>query len=395
MLADRVRNIKPSATLALAAEATRLKNMGHDMVNLAIGEPEGNPPPWIIESVQQALEHDSSCHKYTHVNGLISLRQAIAEDIQNRYHVTYDPSNEIIVGVGAKQVIYHAFMATLNPGDEVIIPTPYWVSYPEMVELAGGKAVYVSAQLKPKQLEEAITPQTKWIILNSPANPTGFTLSHTTLQGMLPVLEKNPHVYILCDDIYQDLIYDNQSFESLLTLAPSTWRNRFLMINGVSKAFAMTGWRIGYGCGSKDIIQAINLIQSQSSSNATTIAQIAAEAALKGPKDFLNTWRAHYQKRRDMCQHTLRELGMDCPGGQGAFYIFASCASWLGRTTPQGQLLKTDVDVAEYLLYQHHVVVVPGTSFGGEGFIRISYATSDDILAKGLQRIQNALQACQ
>lgn len=395
MLAERLQHIQPSATLALAAEASSMRALGHDIISLALGEPDGNPPQWVLDAVQQALDKGGACHKYTPVEGMLSLRQAIADDVKRSYNLDYNPKKEIIVGVGAKQVIYHALMATLNPGDEVIVPAPYWVSYPDMVQLAGGRAVHIPANLQPDVLEAAITPRTRWLILNSPSNPTGAMLDKNTLEGILPVLAKHPHVCILCDDIYQDLIYDGKSFESLAVLAPAEWKDRFLIVNGVSKSFAMTGWRVGYGCGPCELIQAMILIQSQSSSNTATIAQMAAEAAIKGSRDFLNDWRVQYQRRRDLCRKVLDRLGMDCPGGEGAFYLFASCHKWLGKRTPQGDVLQTDVDVARYLLHQHHLVLVPGVSFGAPGFLRLSYATSSDILTKGLGRLEKAYDACQ
>lgn len=392
MLADRLQDIHPSATLMLAAEAARLKAEGHDVISLALGEPDGDPPKWVVEAAHEALKQGGMCHKYTPVTGLLSLRQAVADDIQRVYGIAYDPKTEIVVGVGAKQVIFNTLMATLNPGDEVIIPAPYWVSYPEMVELMGGKAVYIPARVPPEILEAAIKPHTRWLILNSPSNPTGAVLSKSTLEAILPVLERHPHVGVLCDDIYQDLIYDGQTFVGLSMLAPSEWRDRFVLVNGVSKTFAMTGWRIGYGCGSKEIMQAVSLIQSQSSSNATTLAQMAAEATLRGPRTFLNKWRNTYQERRDMCRQALQDMNMDFDGGEGAFYLFASCQRWIGQRTSQGNLLQNDDDVVHYLLHQYHVAVVPGEAFGGPGFIRLSYAIDNASLLKALARMKKAYE---
>lgn len=390
MLAERLKNIHPSATLVLAAEAARLKAEGHDVVSLALGEPDGNPPEWVVDAAHEALHQGGACHKYTPVAGMLSLRQAIADDVKRAYGIFYDAKQEIVVGVGAKQVIFNALMATLNPNDEVIIPSPYWVSYPEMVQLVGGKAVCISACDLAKNLEAAITPRTRWLILNSPSNPTGAVLSKEQLESLIQVLERHPHVHVLCDDIYQDLIYDGRSFLGLPMVAPASWRDRFVIVNGVSKAFAMTGWRIGYACGAKNIIQGIVMIQSQSSSNATTLSQMAAEAALRGSRDFLNGWRESYQKRRNICAQALQDMNMPFEGGHGAFYLLASCENWLGKRTTQGQLLSSDDDVAQYLLHQHLVAVVPGAAFGAPGFVRFSYATDDALLVKALDRMKKA-----
>lgn len=393
MLSKRLQHTNPSATLAIAAEAAKLKGQGHNVISLALGEPAGVPPTWVTSKVIESLNQPAT-HRYTPVNGLPSLRKAIAEDTKLVYGIQYNPQN-VLVGVGAKQIIFHAMMATLNPGDEVIIPAPYWVSYPEIVSLMEAKSVYINWHLNPEELEKAITPKTRWLIINSPCNPTGVVLSKNQIESILPILEKYPHVSILCDDIYHELVYDDAKFHSIAAIAPASWKDRFLIVNGVSKTFAMTGWRIGYGCGPSWLIEGMELIQSQSSSNPTTVSQIAAEAAICGPKDFLHEWRASYQKKRDICKSVLDKINLPYSGGQGAFYLLVDCASWIGKTTPQGELIESDIDVANFLLNNYYVVVVPGSAFGAPNCIRISYVTDDAQLREAMQRFEKAYQACQ
>jgi aspartate aminotransferase len=338
--------------------------------------------------------------KYTPVGGTAALKKAICEKFKRENNIEYQP-NQIIVGAGGKQVIFNAFLATLNKGDEVIIPAPYWVSYPDITAFADGTPIYVECgqeqgfKMTPEQLEAAITPRTKWLILNSPSNPTGAAYSEAEIKALGDVLLRHPHVYVLSDDIYEHLVYDGFRFVTLLTVVPALY-DRVLTVNGVSKAYSMTGWRIGYAAGPKALITAMADIQSQSTSNPCSISQAAAVAALNGDQQFLDGWRDAFRTRRNTVHAALNAIdGLSCELPEGAFYLFPNCQDLLGSTTPQGQKINTDLDFCAYLLEHALVAAVPGSAFGLDGYFRISYATSDAALKKACDRIREACTALQ
>jgi aspartate aminotransferase len=336
--------------------------------------------------------------KYTAVDGIPELKKAVAAKFKRENRLDYAP-NQISVGVGAKHVIYNALMSTIDPGDEVIIPAPYWVSYPDMVELAEGTPVIVSAspkngfKLKPVELERAITPKTKWLIFNSPSNPTGAAYTRDELKAIAAVLVRKPHVWVLADDIYEHLVYDGFEFHTIAEVEPALY-DRTLTVNGVSKSYAMTGWRIGFAGGPANLIKAMGTIQSQSTSNPTSISQYAAVEALNGPQDFLPKWAKVFQERRDLVVAMLNQAkGLECHRPEGAFYVYPSCAGVIGKATPKGKAIKTSEDFAAYLLEDVGVAVVHGTAFGLDPFFRISYATSTEALKEACTRIQRACGA--
>jgi aspartate aminotransferase len=395
-LADRVNWIKPSPTLAMTAKAIALKAQGKDIISLSVGEPDYDTPQWIKDAAFQAMTDGQT--KYTSVGGTPILKQAIVDKLKRDNDFTYD-LDQIVVGTGGKQVIFNGLMATLNPGDEVIIPAPYWVSYPDIVSLFEGIPVFIDCpidhefKLQPSQLAASITPKTKWLILNSPSNPTGCVYSKDELLTLAEVLRANPHVNILTDDIYEYLLYDGSSFVNILNVAPDLY-DRTLVINGVSKAYSMTGWRIGYGAGPKHLIKAMTDLQSQSTSNPSSISQAAAVAAINGPYDFLNEWRASFIKRRDF---VLNELA-DVPELQfikpsGAFYLYIGCKGVIGKVTTSDKIIQTDNDFCTYLLEDHGVAAVSGDGFGLSPYFRISYATSQENLEKACERIKAAVTA--
>lgn len=393
LLASRLKKVKPSATLALTAKALELKAAGKDVIGLSVGEPDFNTPKHICDAAKAAMDNGQT--RYTNVMGTPELRQAIADKFKRDNNLDYDIS-QIIVGTGGKQVLFNAFMATLNDGDEVIIPSPYWVSYPDMVELAGGTSVIVegleenSFKLKAKDLEAAITDKTKWLILNSPSNPTGCAYSRAEMQEITDVLKKYPHVYILSDDIYEHLVYDDFEFVTAAEVEPEL-KDRTLTMNGVSKSYAMTGWRIGYAAGPVDIIKAMSKIQGQSTSNASSISQAAALAALNGDQKFLKDWVNSFKSRRDIVVNMLNEAdGIEAIVPEGAFYVFASCKGTIGKFTPEGVEIKTDEDFATYLLESKSVVTVHGEAFGMSPYFRVSYALSEDVLIDAMNRIKEA-----
>jgi aspartate aminotransferase len=395
-LSNIIQTIQPSPTLALTAKANALKAEGKDILNFAGGEPDFPTPSWICERATQAMDEGKT--RYTPASGTTSLKKAVIEKFKRENNLIYD-MNEVTIGNGAKQLIYNAFMVSLNPHDEVIIPAPYWVSYPDMVRLAGGMPVIVDCLendhflLSPESLEKAITPQTKWVILNSPSNPTGSVYGKEHLKALSDVLEKYSHVHVMSDDIYEHLIYDGCAFFTLPMVAPHL-KKRTLVINGVSKAYAMTGWRIGYACGDEELIKAMNILQSQSTSNACSIAQEAAEEALNGPQDFLNDWRASYTRRRDMLVHGINTIsGLSIVNPKGAFYGYMNVSELIGQVTPQGVTLEDDNSVAEYFIEAAGVVGVPGSAFGLAPYVRLSYAVSDAIIKDGLKRIEKAVMA--
>lgn len=392
-IASRLSRIKPSPTIAVTNKAAELKAQGLDIIGLGAGEPDFDTPDTIKASAISAIEKGAT--KYTAVDGTAELKKAICAKFSRENGVTYQP-NQITVGTGAKQVLYNAMMATLNIGDEVIIPAPYWVSYPDIVELAEGVPVCVECtadngfKLQPEQLEAAITPKTKWVILNSPSNPTGAAYSRAEMKALTDVLLKHPHVYVLADDIYEHIVYDGFNFVTPVQVEPQL-QDRVLTLNGVSKSYAMTGWRIGYAGGPVALIKAIAVLQSQSTSNPCSISQAAAVEALNGPQDFLRPRAEAFRIRRDLVVNALNAIpGLSCNLPEGAFYVFPSCQGLLGKKTPAGKVLENSNDVAAYLLSDALVAVVPGIAFGAEGFFRISYATSDSVLVEACKRIKDA-----
>ncbi len=393
IIADRLGRIKPSPTIAVTTRAAELKAAGKDVIGLGAGEPDFNTPDFVIEGAYAAMKRGET--RYTAVDGTPALKDAIIAKFKRDNNLTYDRS-QITVGTGGKQVLYNALMATVNPGDEVIIPAPYWVSYPDMTILAEGTPVFVACseasgfKLQPDQLEAAITPKTKWLILNSPSNPTGAAYSYDELKALTDVLVKYPHVYVMTDDIYEHLVYDGFKFFTPAQVEPKLY-DRVLTCNGASKAYAMTGWRIGYAAGPKDIIKAMGAIQSHSTSNPSSVSQAAALVALNGDQSFLNDWRDVYKARRDMVVDFLNAAeGVTCQTPEGAFYVYPSCAGCIGKTTPEGKVIKTDADFATYLLESVGVAVVHGEAFGLSPYFRISYATSTENLKEACSRIQKA-----
>ncbi len=392
-VADKLKRIKPSPTLAISAKAKELKAAGRDILELSAGEPDFNTPAWVCDAAYEAAKAGET--KYTAVDGTPKLKAAIIEKFKRDNGITYAPT-EITVGTGGKQVLYNALMATLNPGDEVIIPAPYWVSYPDMTILAEGTPVIVECteaegfKLTASKLEAAITPKTKWLILNSPSNPTGATYSPEELKALTDVLMKHPHVMIMSDDIYECLVYGDTKFTTPVQIEPAL-KDRTLTVNGVSKSHAMTGWRIGYAGGPAWMIKAMGMLQSQSTSNPSSISQAAAVAALNGDQSFLNDWRSAYVKRRDMVVSALNDIdGITSLNPTGAFYVFANCGSFIGSKRPDGTEIKTDEDFVNFLLEDQGVACVHGGAFGLSPFFRISYATSDAVLEDACKRIATA-----
>jgi aspartate aminotransferase len=392
-IAKRLEKIKPSATLALAAKAQELKAQGKDVISFAVGEPDFDTPDFIKAAAKAAIDKGQT--KYTPVPGTPELRKAVCDKFKRENGLTYSPE-QIIVSTGGKQVLYNAFMATLNPGDEVVIAAPYWLSYPDMVTLCEGKPVIVNTtqesgfRMTPADLEKAITPKTKWVIINSPSNPTGAAYTREQIKALGEVILKHPHVWAMTDDIYEHLVYDGFKFSTVAEVVPELY-GRTLTVNCVSKSYAMTGWRLGYAGGPVELIKAMNKVQGQSTSNASSISQAAAVAALNGDQSFLNEWRAEYQARRDLVLDMLNKAdGLKCVKPEGAFYVFASCAGVIGKQTPKGKVIATDTDFATYLLEEHNVVVVQGVEFGLSPCFRVSYALSRDKLKTACERIQKA-----
>ena len=393
ILAEKLDRIKPSPTMAVTARAQELKAAGEDVIGLGAGEPDFDTPEHIKEAAIEAMRDGQT--KYTKVDGTQQLREAICQKFSRDNDLAYSPE-QINVGVGGKHVMYNALMATLNPGDEVIIPAPFWVSYPDMVLLSGGTPVLVPTtetngfRLTPDALEKAITPRTKWLILNSPGNPSGTAYDETELIAIAEVLLRNPHVWLLSDDIYEKIVYDNFHFSTLAQIVPELLP-RTLTVNGVSKAYAMTGWRIGFAGGPANLIKAMSKIQSQSTSNPCSISQAAAVAALNGDQSFLATRNAAFKKRRNMVVAALNKIeGISCRTPEGAFYVYPSCADLIGKSTPSGKHIRNDEDFATYLLESVGVAVVFGEAFGLGPYFRISYATSDAVLEDACQRIRQA-----
>ncbi len=392
-LTTRLARIKPSPTIAVTVKAAELKAAGKDVIGLGAGEPDFDTPEHIKQAAVEAIRRGDT--KYTAVGGTPALKKAVCDKFKRENGLEY-AANQIVVGGGAKQVIFNALLATINEGDEVIIPAPYWVSYPDMVAFAGGTPVTVACpesqgfKLHPADLKKAITPKTKWLILNSPSNPTGAVYSEQELRAVADVLMAHPQVHVIADDIYEHILYDGMKFFTLAQIEPKLY-SRILTVNGVSKAFSMTGWRIGYAAGEKSLIAAMTDIQSHSTSNPCSISQAAAVAALNQPADFLKDWMKSFRERCDKVVAGLNAIEhMSCSTPKGAFYVFPNCSQLFGRKTPSGRPISDSTSFCEYLLEDALVAAVAGSAFGLEGHFRISYATSDANLAKALERIGDA-----
>ncbi|MBC7284581.1 pyridoxal phosphate-dependent aminotransferase [Hoeflea sp.] len=390
-LANALSRVKPSATIAVSQKARELKAKGRDVIGLGAGEPDFDTPDNIKAAAIDAINRGET--KYTPVSGIPELRKAIAAKFKRENNLDYD-WQQTIVGTGGKQILFNAFMATLNPGDEVVIPAPYWVSYPEMVAICGGTPVFVATtiengfKLQPADLEAAITPKTKWLMFNSPSNPSGAAYSEAELKALTEVLMRHPHVWILSDDMYEHLTYGDFVFTSPAQVEPAL-KDRTLTMNGVSKAYAMTGWRIGYAAGPMELIKAMDMIQGQQTSGACSIAQWAAVEALNGTQDFIPKNKEIFRGRRDLVVSMLNQAkGIQCPVPEGAFYVYPSCAGCIGKTAPSGKVIETDEDFVTELLETEGVAVVHGSAFGLGPNFRISYATSEEQLEEACNRIQ-------
>ncbi len=391
-LAESLKRIKPSATIAVTDKARALKAAGRNVIGLGAGEPDFDTPENIKQAAIKAIQ-TGKASKYTNVDGLVELKEAVVRKFKRENGLDYKTS-QITVGTGGKQVLYNALVATLNPGDEVIIPAPYWVSYPEMVLLAGGEPVPVTTsfesgfKMKPEQLERAITPRTKWLIFNSPSNPTGAAYTRSELKLITDVLVKHPHVHVMSDDMYEHLVYDDFEFWSPAQIEPKLY-DRTLTVNGVSKAYCMTGWRIGFGGGPEPLIKAMAMVQSQSTSNPSAVSQWASVEALDGPKDFIPKHNKIFKERRDLCVSMLNQAnGIKCPKPEGAFYVYPSCAGTIGKKAPTGKKIDNDESFVTELLEAEGVAVVQGTPFGLGPAFRISYATKTEDLEEACRRIQ-------
>ena len=396
ILASRLNRIQPSPTIAMSIKARELKAEGKDIIELAAGEPDFPTPSHIIKAAEDAMSRGET--KYTDPDGTPALKQAVCDKFKRDNNLEYITS-QVTIGTGGKQVLYNALMATLNEGDEVIIPAPYWVSYPDMVLLAEGTPKIVECPLdknfilQPEDLERAITPKTKWIILNSPSNPTGSGYTWDDMKKITDVLVRYPNIWVMTDDMYEHLVYDDFKFCTPAEVEPELY-SRTLTVNGMSKAFCMTGWRIGYAAGPENLITAIRKIQSQSTSNPSSISQAASVAALNGPMDFLAKNNEVFKQRRDLvCSMLNQASGITCPTPDGAFYVYPSCAGLIGKKTPDGKVLKSDEDVVSYFLETEGIAAVHGAAFGLSPHFRISYATSTEALEDACQRIQRACTA--
>jgi len=392
ILATRLSRIKPSATNALTGIVAELKAQGRDIIALGAGEPDFDTPDNIKDAAIAAIHAGDT--KYTPVPGTMALRQAIADKLKRENGLDYDPATQITVATGGKQVIFNAMMATLDEGDEVVIPAPYWVSYPDMVALAEGTPVFVDCpeesgfKMTPDMLEAAITPKTKWLILNSPSNPTGAAYSKEEIRGLADVLVKHPNVWILTDDIYEHVIYDDFEFATIAQVEPKLF-DRTLLLNGMSKVYSMTGWRLGYAAAPAELVKAMNNVQSQSTTHATSISQAAGVEALNGPQDFIEPHNELFKERRDLVVSMLNQAqGINCLTPEGAFYVYPSCAGVIGKKTPDGKVIENDTDFATYLLESEGVAVVQGAAFGLSPHFRISYATDTELLREACERIQ-------
>ena len=390
-LADSLKRVKPAPTMAITDMARELKEAGEDIISLSVGEPDFDTPDNIKAAAIQAIKDGDT--NYTNVSGTIALKKAIVEKFKRDNELDYT-TNQIIVCSGGKQVLYNAVLSTINPGDEVIIPAPYWVSYPDMVYLASGTPVIVEAtadtsfRLRPGDLEAAITPKTKWFIFNSPSNPSGAAYSHDELKALTDVLLRHPHVWVMTDDMYEHLVYDDFAFTTPAQVEPAIY-DRTLTVNGVSKAYCMTGWRIGYAGGPVDLIRAMTKLQSQSTSNPSSISQAAAVEGLNGPQDFIAEHNDVFKARRDLVVSMLNQaIGIECLTPDGAFYVYPSISGCIDKTTPDGEKIETDLDFSTALLEAEGIAVVHGAAFGLSPHFRISYATSTEALEVACQRIQ-------
>jgi aspartate aminotransferase len=390
-LSNTLARVKPSPTIAVTTKAAELKAAGRDVIGLGAGEPDFDTPANIREAAKRAI--DAGRTRYTAVDGIPELKKAICAKFLAENGLSYAP-NQISVGTGGKQILYNALMATCNPGDEVLIPAPYWVSYPDMVELAGGTPVAIECRIEtdfkltPAQLEAAITPKTKWFIFNSPSNPTGAGYTRAELRALCDVLLRHPHVWIMSDDMYEHLVFDDFEFTTPAQVEPALY-DRTLTCNGVSKSYAMTGWRIGYAAGPEFLIKAMDMVQGQQTSGASTISQWAAVEALNGPQDFIPMSKKAFETRRDLVVAMLNQAkGLSCPRPEGAFYAYPSCAALIGRKAPSGKVIATDEDFVMELLGAEGVATVHGSSFGLGPNFRVSYATSNEKLEEACRRIQ-------
>ena len=388
--------IKPSPTLAMTSRVIELKAKGIDVIGLSAGEPDFDTPDFVKEAAIEAIRKGQT--KYTNVDGTAELKAAIASKFKRDNELSYEPG-QISVNVGGKHTLFNALVATIDAGDEVIIPAPYWVSYPDIVNFANGTPVFIKAganqsyKITAEQLNAAITPKTKWLILNSPSNPTGAAYTEAELKSLGEVLLRHPHVWVMADDMYEHIVYDDFKFTTIAQVCPELY-DRTLTVNGCSKAYAMTGWRIGFAGGPQPLIKAMSKLQSQSTSNPCSIAQAAATAALNGPQDFLEERNAAFQRRRDLVISMLNQInGFHCPRPEGAFYVYPDVSGVIGKSTPAGKAIGNDADLIDYLLDEGRVAAVHGAAFGLEPAFRISYATSEAILTEACNRIQTAVNA--
>ena len=395
LIAERMSLIKPSPTMAVSKLAAEMKATGKDVIGLGAGEPDFDTPDHIKNAAITAIKNGET--KYTAVDGTPALKKAIVNKFYKDNNIEYK-IDEIIVSVGGKQVLFNALMSSINPGDEVIIPAPYWVSYPDMVALAGGIPIIVEGKesnnfkVIPDDIKNKISDKTKWIIINSPSNPTGSSYTKNELKDLGNLLLNYEHIFIMSDDIYEKIIYDDFKFYSLAEVVPAL-KDRILTVNGVSKAYAMTGWRIGYAGGPKELISSMAKLQSQSTSNPSSISQAAALAALEGPEEFLSERNDKFRIRRDMVVDMLNNCnGLSCLKPSGAFYVYPSCSGVIGKSSSNGKVIENSIDFSSYLLESEGVAVVPGSAFGADPFFRISYATSDSILEEACKRIKKACE---
>ncbi|MCZ4342170.1 pyridoxal phosphate-dependent aminotransferase [Sphingomonadaceae bacterium G21617-S1] len=396
LIAPALNRISPSPTLAMTSRVLELKAKGIDVIGLSAGEPDFDTPDFVKDAAIEAIRKGQT--KYTNVDGTAELKAAIIAKFKRDNGLAYE-AGQISVNVGGKHTLFNALVATVSAGDEVIIPAPYWVSYPDIVQFAGGTPVFIRAgadqnyKITPAQIDAAITPQTKWVLLNSPSNPSGAAYSADELKAIAEVLRRHPHVWIMTDDMYEHILYDGFEFATIAQVAPDLYE-RTLTINGCSKAYSMTGWRIGYAGGPLPLIKAMAKLQSQSTSNPCSIAQAAATAALNGDQSFLKERATAFQKRRDLVVSMLNQAkGIRCPRPEGAFYVYPDVSALIGLSTPAGKLIANDADLIDYFLDDHRVAAVHGAAFGVEPAFRVSYATSETILAEACARIQAAAAA--
>jgi len=396
LISAALGRISPSPTIAMTGRVLELKAQGVDVIGLSAGEPDFDTPDFVKEAAIEAIRAGKT--KYTNVDGTAELKSAIVNKFKRDNELSYENS-QISVNVGGKHTLFNALVATVEAGDEVIIPAPYWVSYPDIVQYCGGTPVIVAAgaaqnyKIQPEQLEAAITPRTKWLILNSPSNPTGAAYTAAELKALGEVLLRHPHVWVMADDMYEHIVYGDFKFTTIAQVVPELYE-RTLTVNGCSKAYAMTGWRIGFAGGPAQLIKAMAKLQSQSTSNPCSIAQAAATAALNGPQDFLAERNAAFEKRRDLVCSMLNQInGMHCPRPEGAFYVYPDVSGLIGKQTPQGKVIGSDAELIDYFLDDVRVAAVHGAAFGLSPAFRISYATSEAILTEACQRIQTACAA--